>query len=161
LDGRLLKAGVDYEKNINYVYDEDTVLADGTLRTEGSVLEKGDVLPLGCVIRVEVTGKGNYTSVTAYGKYRVVKADISKATVKVSPQAYTGKAVEPGKDQINITVKGVKLSPSDYEIVSYANNVKKGKATVVLRGVGNYGGIKTVKFSITAKTVKNTEFYNY
>ncbi|MBE5878519.1 MAG: hypothetical protein E7288_00875 [Lachnospiraceae bacterium] len=161
LDGKLLKAGVDYEKNINYVYDEDTVLADGTLRTEGSVLEKGDVLPLGCVIRVEVTGKGNYTSVTAYGKYRVVKADISKATVKVSPQAYTGKAVEPGKDQINITVKGVKLSPSDYEIVSYANNVKKGKATVVLRGVGNYGGIKTVKFSITAKTVKNTEFYNY
>lgn len=161
LDGKVLKAGVDYDKNIAYVYDEDTVLADGTFRAEGSALENSDVLPVGCVIRVEVTGKGNYTSAVAFGKYRVVKADISKATVKVETQYYTGKAVEPGKDQISIVVKGVKLSPSDYEIVSYSNNVNKGTATIVLRGVGNYGGMKTVKFKISAKTVKEAEFYNF
>lgn len=41
---------------------------------------------------------------------------------------------------------------TDYEIVSYSNNTKKGKkATVTICGIGSYGGTKTIKFTITAK----------
>ena len=38
----------------------------------------------------------------------------------------------------------------DFEIVegSYRNNLKKGTASVTLRGLGEYGGTKTIKFKI-------------
>ncbi len=158
LDGKLLKAGTDYEKEMGYFYDEDTYLADGTLRVAGTEVGAKDIVPAGTVIRVEITGKGNYEANVVCGKYRIVKADISKASVKVNAQTYTGKAVEPGKDQIQITLKGEPLTAADYEIVSYSNNVKKGNATIVLRGVGQYGGTKTVKFTIAPKSMGGAEF---
>ena len=43
------------------------------------------------------------------------------------------------------------LEDSDYEIVSYENNINKGKAKVTIKGVGNYGGTKTITFTIKAK----------
>ena len=50
-------------------------------------------------------------------------------------------------------MKGNPVDQSQYEIVpgSYKNNVKKGTAGVAIRGVDNYGGTKTVKFSSGAK----------
>ena len=42
----------------------------------------------------------------------------------------------------------------DYEIAAYGNNIKKGTGTVVLRGLGNYCGEKTVKFKIVGKSVE-------
>ena len=41
----------------------------------------------------------------------------------------------------------------DYEIdtLSYENNLQKGTAKVIIKGLGNYGGQKTVKFKIAAK----------
>ncbi len=160
VDGKQLKAGTDYEKNIGYYYEEDTYLEDGVFRAEGEAIGSRDILPAGTVVRVEVTGKGNYEANVVSGRYRIVKADVAKATVKIDPQIYTGKAVEPGKDQIKVTLKGVELTPADYEIVSYKNNVKKGTATVVLRGVGEYGGTKTAKFTIAARSIGDAEFYN-
>lgn len=42
---------------------------------------------------------------------------------------------------------------TDYGIVkgSDRNNTKKGSASVIVRGLGSYGGSKTVRFSIKAK----------
>ena len=34
---------------------------------------------------------------------------------------------------------------------SYVNHTKKGKAKVALRGIGNYGGEKTITYTIGAK----------
>ena len=47
------------------------------------------------------------------------------------------------------------LTADDYEIVpgSLKNNVNKGTASMVIRGKGNYGGGKTVKFTITNKPI--------
>ena len=81
-------------------------------------------------------------------------ADISKAVFTVTSRQYTGDAVTLDgssftKALINKTtdlVYGV-----DYEIVSYANNIKKGTASATLHGINNYGGYKTVKFKITEK----------
>ena len=50
---------------------------------------------------------------------------------------------------------------TDYEIVegSYKNNLKKGTASVTIRGTGNYGGTKVVKFTIKSKTFKWWKFW--
>ena len=152
LDGKTLKAGTDYEKNVVYTYKYDTVLADGTERKTGEVVGAKDILPAGTVVVVTVTGKGNYSSdTTLQGEYRIVAGSIAKATVKVENQIYTGEAVEPGKDAVTVKVGKVTLTADDYDIISYSNNVKKGTATMTIRGKGNYGGTKTVKFTIKSK----------
>ena len=66
-------------------------------------------------------------------------------------QTYTGKAIEPGTDEIVVKIGKTVLTTDDYEIISYSNNVKKGTATLMIKGIGNYGGTKTVKFTIQAK----------
>lgn len=38
---------------------------------------------------------------------------------------------------------------------SYINNIRKGTAKVTLRGIGEYGGLKTVTFKIGAKSVND------
>ena len=44
----------------------------------------------------------------------------------------------------------------DFEVVenSYVKNVNKGKATITLHGIGEYGGYKTVIFNIGTRSVK-------
>lgn len=58
------------------------------------------------------------------------------------------------KDSVTVKIgKETLIFGTDYEIVenSYANNIKKGTATVTIVGKGNYGGTKTVKFKIKAQ----------
>ena len=45
----------------------------------------------------------------------------------------------------------------DFEVIpgSYQKNVSQGTATVMLRGINDYGGTKTVKFKIVKKNVVN------
>ena len=55
-----------------------------------------------------------------------------------------------------VTVKGAEESlvlGRDYIIKTetYENHTKKGKAKVTLRGIGNYGGEKTITYTIGAK----------
>ena len=41
----------------------------------------------------------------------------------------------------------------DFEIAGYENNVNKGTAKVILRGIGKFGGEKTVTFKIGQRNV--------
>lgn len=152
LDGKTLKAGTDYEKAFVYSYKETTTLVDGTVRNAGDIVGVKDIAPAGTTIVVTVTGKGNYLAdTTLQGEYRIVKSNIAKATVKIPAQIYTGEEICLDKDDITVKVGKVTLEASDYEIVSYQNNVNKGTAKVTIRGVGNYGGTKTISFTIKAK----------
>lgn len=158
IDGKKLKAGVDYENNFKYYYHENVRLADGTEREAWEEVSKNDIVPAGTVLEVVVTGKGNYAGneeepVKALGLYRITRADIGKASVKVNKQYYTGNEVCPDKSQIIITLNGTQLRAQDYEIVSYGNNIKKGKAKLTVKGVGDYGGSKTVNFTIANKSM--------
>ena len=45
------------------------------------------------------------------------------------------------------------LEPEDYEITGYSNNINKGTAKLTIQGIGNYGGTKTVNFTIKAKSI--------
>ena len=95
-----------------------------------------------------------------------VGIDISKAKVvsatdgKAVTRSYTGSAVCLKADDLKVTLKvnGTQktLVPNqDYKIATHFNNINKGSATVVIQGVGTYGGTKTVKFKITQKPIKD------
>lgn len=141
-NGKKLTAGTDYDKNFVYTLEDGTVLD-----------KKTAVPPVGTIINVTIKGKGNYEdSITA--SYKITPASFSSAKVNVTPQVYTGKAVTLDKDDIVVTMNGTTLTYGvDYEIVdgTYTNNVKKGTASVTIKGLGNYGGTKTVKYKITSK----------
>ena len=86
-------------------------------------------------------------------EYRITKASISKTAVTVRRQTYTGQEIILDKSDITVRIKGKQVDESQFEIVegSYKNNVKKGTASVTIRGVDNYGGTKTIRFTIKAK----------
>lgn len=143
-NGKKLVAGTDYEKDIEYY------LMDGTKLDKTSVVESGQT------VKVAVKGINNYEG-TMVGTYRVTKASIKSAKVKIVAQVYTGKEITLDKADFE-SVKVSKDTITDaygeaYEVVpgSYKNNLKKGTASVTIRGIGNYGGTKTVNFKIVAK----------
>lgn len=154
VDGKALSAGRDYEKLLRYEYGAAVTLPDGTVRMAGEEVSGNDILPAGTKLNVRINAKvgGNYTG-SLMGEYRITQAAISSASVSIPKQTYTGQAVTLDKSQITVKIKGKLIEQDQYEIVpnSYKNNVKKGTASVTIRGVDNYGGIKTVKFAIRAK----------
>ncbi|MBR1772242.1 MAG: hypothetical protein IJ747_09475, partial [Lachnospiraceae bacterium] len=138
-------------------------------------------------IRAEINAKGvNYTDgeTKPYATYTVrytesAKTDISKAKItladasgaKVKQVSYTGKAITftPGEEgnQAELvltvgsgknaqTIKGEELS-THFDI-TYANNVAKGKGTVVISakaGDDTYVGARSATFTIAAENVKS------
>jgi len=177
--GKKLAAGTDYDKNYVYTYVDDVSVYRKSGRdyikksfAAGTVVDKDDIIPIGTEIRITVTGIKAYSG-TFDTTYRINAGDISRASValkdKNMKKYYSGKAQTISKDDIVVTqtyiiiddatlkVKTVRetLDMSDYEIVSYTNNVKKGTATVVLRGTGALGGTKKYTFKINARDISN------
>lgn len=159
LDGKVLKSGKDYDKTFTYTYKNETAVTDasdyGTIvRAAGDLVDRNDLIPVGTKLNVRIDAKegGNYTG-ALMGEYRITQAAISSASISIPKQTYTGQAVTLDKSQITVRIKGELIGQDQYEIVpnSYKNNVKKGTASVTIRGVDNYGGIKTAKFAIRAK----------
>ncbi len=76
--------------------------------------------------------------------------DINKATVApISVKSYTGSPIEP---KPAVTYEGATLVEGTDYTLSYANNIDEGtNATVIITGIGNYTGAKSVNFEITGK----------
>ncbi len=138
-----LKAGRDYTI-VGYK------LSDGT-EFEGTEDVANDT-----TVTVTIEGMGNYTKKIDI-TYRIATKSVSKVKITAKPLAYNeGKSVFYSSEDINngllvITDKatGKDLCYGvDYKIVGYTNNTKNGTATVTIRGCGEYGGTKTVKFKI-------------
>lgn len=169
----VLKQNTDYEAPV-YQYDEDTIVYNydkklkqnvKVYRYADDVVDKLDIIPAETVIKVTVKGKNNYEG-SLSTTYRILASntDISKVTVKIPDQLFTGKEICPGKDSISIYMtinkQQVPLEKKDYEIVSYSNNLKKGTATIVLHGLGEYGGTKKATFKIVNKSMFYTISFN-
>ena len=123
--------------------------------TEETLLSKEDVVDAGATVKVVATAKAaNYTG-SISTTYEIKVQDISKASVTVKAQIYTGKEITiTDKDFTKIKVGDTKLKlGTHYEIVedSYENNINKGTASVTIKGIGNYGGTKKVTFKITSR----------
>nr|MDE6606665.1 hypothetical protein [Lachnospiraceae bacterium] len=150
--------GAKLTNNKDYEVKYYQVGADGS-ETEKT---KADTVEIGeqgyTTIKMVATAKenGNYSG-TASTTYRVVTASISSAKVTINAKVYTGKAITlDGQDFTKIKIGNENLVyGTDYEIVkdSYVNNVKKGTASVTIKGLGNYGGTKKVTFKITNRTI--------
>ncbi len=121
---------------------------------DGREVAKTDVIRDNTVITVTATGKGNYTG-TFTTTFKVGSRSIASATFKVADQYYSGSAVEPSKRDITITGK-LLLTENDYEIVGYITNVSKGSGKVIIRGKGQYSGVKLVNFKILQKPFTET-----
>ncbi|MCR5156706.1 MAG: InlB B-repeat-containing protein, partial [Butyrivibrio sp.] len=155
-----------------YTYFVDTTLEDGTQRAAGETVEKTDKVPVGTtiVVTAPVTCSdkspyvGDVTEVRGY--YRIIGSgkDISKYRVTVKPDSKSKLVVSNG-EEIKLTKADLEvatgpakaptiLGASDYSIVSITNNTGVGTATLMIRGIGEYGGTKTISLKITAKSLK-------
>ncbi|MBQ7482081.1 MAG: hypothetical protein IJT80_09420, partial [Lachnospiraceae bacterium] len=160
-DGKELKAGQDYKKEVKYYNAE----------TEDEINKDTKLTEVGTVVKVEITGMGTYTDDKLTGVFRIIAKDnnISKATIRIANQEYTGKEVKitDQKQFVNATIKigGVTKQLTlgkDFEIVegTYVRNVKKGTAKVTIHGLKggeeglNLGGYKTVTFRIKERSIK-------
>lgn len=169
-NGKKLVAGKDYKKltDDEYTYEDATTVQvkEGkklvsVKRMAGDTVQKTDIIPAGTSINVKITGIGNYDE-SMIVNYKVIAGDLSKATITINPNGtlkngtnYTGKAQLIDKDSNITTVKigKTELSAQDYRIAGYKNNLKKGKATIILEGIGNYGGSLSYTFNINAKSM--------
>lgn len=170
VSGKTLAAGRDYDKNLQYTYAEDALvltLEEGELaeqqRKAGEPVGETDIPQAGTVIRATATGMGAYAgegdrAAVISGSYRIVAADIAKVKVRVAAKSYQdGRPVTLLPEDLTLTAgDGQTLEYGrDYTIVdeSYVNYTKKGKAKVKIRGLGNYGGERTITYTIKAKTL--------
>ena len=145
VSGKPLAAGKDYDKNMEYTY------ADNSFKKAGDVVAEDDIIPAGTRINVTISAAGsNYTG-EIKGTYRIVKTSVSGAKVTIPTQTYTGKKIELTPEDIKVEIKGQVLKATDYEIVECSNNINKGTAKVIIHGLGDYGGTKTVSFKIKGK----------
>lgn len=99
---------------------------------------------------VTVTGIGNYKGTKEF-EFDITAISIGESnsdiTVEsIDTQAFNGSEITP-----EVTVKyntTLLIKDTDYT-VEYKNNVEAGTASVILTGMGNYGGTRTVTFNIT------------
>ncbi|MBQ2258007.1 MAG: InlB B-repeat-containing protein, partial [Lachnospiraceae bacterium] len=142
VNGKPLKAGVDYEKDIEYKDSQGNVLTKQSAPAEGEV------------ITVTVRGKNVYRG-EIQGTYRIISKgkNLSKAKVKVNRTFYyTDEDIELTKEDLTVTLNNQPVT--EYSIVPYPNNPKKGKAKFLLVGEGAYGGQKTVTITIKSQSMK-------
>lgn len=145
LNGKALAAGTDFLKTYTFT-DEN-----------GVVLGPKDQVPEGSVLTVTVEGTKNYTGISKVS-YRVLaaKRSLKGANISLKKGVIKTYDLEPvilKKEDLVVKLNGQELSGENYTIVSYVNNRKKGTAKVTIRGVGEYGGTKTVNFKIGPRKI--------
>ncbi len=156
--GKALTPGKELEKEAEYFY------YDATTSSYKKVTGDRVTIPAGqnrLQMQAVVYGKGNYTGSYTFS-YGVCRYTAEQFLVeKIPDRTYTGSAVTLGKDELvvkNRTTKEILISGTDYS-VSYENNQKCGTATVVIKGLGAYGGEvkKTFKVKPAALAVQNRD----
>ena len=142
-NGKNLSATTDYAKDIKYYSDEACTreITDTTLDA-------------GTTVYAKINGANNYTG-SLVGSYYISKQSIADAMASIKSLDYSGNEICPTVSDITVTIgSGIKkqtlTAGEDYVVIpgSYKNNVNKGKASVAIRGVGNYCGTKEVNFTI-------------
>ncbi|MDC7294858.1 leucine-rich repeat domain-containing protein [Butyrivibrio sp. DSM 10294] len=153
-NGLKLEAGKDYSNSFVYRYAENTEVISSKdkskiMRNKGDEVSSEDIVPCDTTLYAEVSGIGNYEGVALSKEFRVCKTLISSAKVTIVSQRFNTRGpVTLHKKAIKVTVNDKELTADDYDIVGYENNDKAGKAVVILKGKGSYGGVKRATFII-------------
>ena len=117
------------------------------------------------VITATLNGKGDYTGSLPVS-YRVVEKDrlIDGHDIKVTKIKkiieYTGKEIKFTDKELSSLLydrnsKTYLVPGRDFEVVRYLNNTEPGKATVILRGKGDYGNVLPLEYTIDAPKSRN------
>lgn len=164
-DGAVLGSS-DYDVN-SVVYTLKETKEDGTTTVKNAILDKTSVVSENSTIEIKIVGKGNYADGEATGTYRILERghDISKATIEIQDQEYTGKPIVITKqNQFKPNRVFIKVGTETKELIlgkeiqvlsdSYEKNVEKGTAKVTFVGINEFGGTKTVSFRIGARPIE-------
>ena len=73
----------------------------------------------------------------------------SSSVSEISSKTYTGSAIEPS---FTVTLNNKILKENEDYTVTYSNNISIGTAKILIKGIGNYVGEKTITFKIVAPT---------
>ncbi|MCR5503755.1 MAG: hypothetical protein K6F53_12180 [Lachnospiraceae bacterium] len=145
-DGKALKDGTDYDSK-KAVYSRDESGTD--------VIPDNEKISPGTTVYVTVAAKGLSYTGSVTGSYRVLAEghDISKLKYSVRDKHYTGQEIRLSAGDITWKSGKKAVEGVDFEIISssYKNNLFKGKATVIVRGTGEWGGIKKITFKIASR----------
>lgn len=157
-NGKKLAVKTDYTVKYQYVNKTEVLNKNKPYeRMPGSEAVTGDIVPAGTVMKLIVTGSGNtYAAESSLTfDYEVSSRTINSAKVVIKNKAYTGKSVKINPEDITVTIGRTTLEyGKDYTLEDYSNNVNKGRANVVVRGIGEYNGAKQVTFNIVTKSIK-------
>ncbi len=141
---------VKYQNNVNagkasvIVTGADDASLEGDKRQEKESGGQGD--------KVTCTG-------TKSIEFQIAPADISHCQFQIPDVAgYTGKAV---KVSVTGTYQGRKLAEGKDYSVTYADNKKKGKARILITGIGNFTGSRNGQFSIKLGAPAVKEYSDY
>ena len=138
-----------------YAFTGEDIEPEPTVMYEGNTLTNGTDYTLDYrsnyfagTAAVLVKGIGKYRGINEiHFTIREEEKDLSKGTLTLSGSnfAYTGKAVTP---EVTVEFDGEKLKENTDYTVTYTDNIKAGKATVTVTGIGDYSGTITKKFLI-------------
>ncbi|MDD3414621.1 MAG: InlB B-repeat-containing protein [Lachnospiraceae bacterium] len=133
--GRYLKKGVDY--TVDFSSSKDLSL--GKLKVKKVTLS------------VNALENSNYKGIKEVTCYIVPRNITNKLTTKIECESvpFAGKEAKDGAKSVPVIhYNGELLKETDFKIVKYMNNKKVGTGKVVIQGIGNYTGTRTVKFQI-------------
>lgn len=99
---------------------------------------------------VIVTGRNSFSGQAEVNfEIKSCPVTMAHAVVALRSPTYSGKPLTP---EVNVTLAGKKLKKNKDYTVEYLNNINASdKATVRLKGIGNYSGVKDQKFTILPK----------
>ncbi len=141
----VLEEGVDY-----------TILYPGTDSTLEDYNENAFKAVSDIAYTAVVQGKGNYKGSLTFGQTIIERILLSKVTAgKVAAKKYTGAEICP---KVTLTYKKKTLKEGIDYTLSYENNVNTGTATILVTGIGEYIGEKTVPFKITGTPLSKASF---
>ena len=152
-DNMIILSNLEYTYNGN-VQKPEVSVKDGettlTLDTDYTLDNNGGVNA--GVYDVKITGKGNYTG-SAFKSFYINTREAGNFVVTLSEESmvYSGSELKP---EVTVEDGGNTLTAGKDYTVTYNDNINVGVATITVRGMGEYDGIKNKTFIIKPKELK-------
>ncbi|MGN0483660.1 MAG: fibronectin type III domain-containing protein [Lachnospiraceae bacterium] len=105
--------------------------------------------------RVEIEGRGGFIGAKAGKTFTILPDDLSQDTFSVEPLSETEFNGAEQKPVPVVTKNETVLKADEDFTLEYKDNLHAGKATVVIKGCGDYTGSREIQFTITPVALTN------
>ncbi len=118
-----------------------------------------------CTVHANSVGTVNLVAESTVTKQKITfrvnvvetAMDVSRATVSLVGQnaiAFSGNEIKP---EVKVKYNNIELLKDVEYTVSYENNISMGTGKVIITGIGNYAGTRTVTFKIVARDINSAQ----